>query len=70
VKSKPPTTPEKGETKKKKKGLFGGLFGGKKGKKAKEAEKNADRAGSRQRGGIITPKSRKLKNMASTEGSI
>jgi hypothetical protein len=66
VKSKAPPTPDKGETKKKKKGLFGGLFGGKKGKKAKEAE----RAGSRQRGGIITPKSRKLKNMTSAEGSI
>lgn len=56
--SKPPPTPDRAETKKKKKGLFGGLFG-KKGKKS-------ERSGSRTRG-LKSPMSRKGKGV---EGSI
>jgi hypothetical protein len=76
----PPTTPssvksksgitlasDKGEAKKKKKGIFGGLFGGgKKGKKSKEPEKS-ERTSSRSRG-LRSPMARKLKN--SSESSI
>jgi hypothetical protein len=72
MKSKPPPTPDRAETKKKKKGLFGGLFGGRKGKNGKQQEvekNNSERTGSRTRG-LRSPMSRKLKNMASTEGSI
>lgn len=75
----PPTTPssqklkpaisqasDKGETKKKKKGIFGGLFGGKKGKKPKDADKS-ERTSSRSRG-IRSPMARKMKN--ASESSI
>ena len=60
-----PPTPERSETKKKKKGIFGGLF--KKGKKNKDASvASGDRATSRSRaGGLISPMSRKK-----GEGSI
>lgn len=63
----PPTpTPEKGDGKKKKKGIFGGLFGGKKGKKSKDADKS-ERTASRSRG-LRSPMTRKMKN--SSESSI
>ena len=75
----PPTTPssqlskavltlasDKGEAKKKKKGIFGGLFGGKKGKKSKDADKS-ERTSSRTRG-LRSPMARKMKN--SSESSI
>jgi hypothetical protein len=71
MKSKPPPTPDRAETKKKKKGLFGGLFGrkGKNGKQQEVEKNNSERTGSRTRG-LRSPMSRKLKNMTSTEGSI
>jgi len=63
-KSKPVRTvgPEKGESKKKKKGIFGGLFGGKKGKKSKDA---SERTVSRTRG-LRSPMARKMKNTSET----
>lgn len=71
VKSKPPPTPtpDRSESKKKKKGIFGGLFGGKKGKKGKDSQASGERPNSRTRG-MRSPMSRKLKGMASAEGSI
>jgi hypothetical protein len=68
LKSKPALSlaPEKRETKKKKKGIFGGLFGGKKGKKSNDAEKS-ERTSSRSRG-LRSPMARKMKN--SSESSI
>lgn len=56
--------PEKGETKKKKKGIFGGLFGGKKGKKSKDTDKS-ERTTSRTRG-LRSPMARKVKNTSET----
>jgi len=56
--------PEKGETKKKKKGIFGGLFGGKKGKKSKDGDKS-ERTASRSRG-LRSPMARKAKNSSET----
>ncbi|VEU43011.1 unnamed protein product [Pseudo-nitzschia multistriata] len=56
--------PEKGDAKKKKKGIFGGLFGGKKGKKSKDADKS-ERTASRTRG-LRSPMGRKLKNPTET----
>jgi hypothetical protein len=56
--------PEKGETKKKKKGIFGGLFGGKKGKKSKDTDKS-ERTISRTRG-LRSPMARKVKNTSET----
>jgi hypothetical protein len=56
--------PEKGETKKKKKGIFGGLFGGKKGKKTKDGDKS-ERTASRSRG-LRSPMARKAKNSSET----
>jgi len=55
---------EKGESKKKKKGIFGGLFGGKKGKKSKDAERS-ERTASRTRG-LRSPMARKVKNTSET----
>jgi len=68
LKPKPVSAPavDKGETKKKKKGIFGGLFGGKKGKKAKDTEKS-ERTASRTRG-LRSPMARRMKN--SSESSI
>ena len=69
----PPQTPSSqkskvgksaGETKKKKKGIFGGLFGSKKGKKSKDTDKS-ERTASRTRG-LRSPMARKLKNTAET----
>jgi len=57
--------PEKGETKKKKKGIFGGLFKGKKGKKDSD---KSERTQSRTRG-LRSPMARKVKNTPS-ESSI
>eukprot|EP00531_Pseudo-nitzschia_arenysensis_P006206 CAMPEP_0116141984 /NCGR_PEP_ID=MMETSP0329-20121206/14666_1 /TAXON_ID=697910 /ORGANISM="Pseudo-nitzschia arenysensis, Strain B593" /LENGTH=874 /DNA_ID=CAMNT_0003637189 /DNA_START=146 /DNA_END=2770 /DNA_ORIENTATION=+ len=59
-----PSAGEKGETKKKKKGIFGGLFGSKKGKKSKDTDKS-ERTTSRTRG-LRSPMARKLKNTAET----
>jgi len=56
--------PDKGETKKKKKGIFGGLFGGKKGKKSKDTDKS-ERTASRSRG-MRSPMARKTKNSSET----
>jgi len=58
------SAPEKGETKKKKKGIFGGLFGGKKGKKTKDNDKS-ERTTSRTRG-LRSPMARKVKNTSET----
>ena len=58
------SAPEKGETKKKKKGIFGGLFGGKKGKKSKDTDKS-ERTASRSRG-LRSPMARKMKNSSET----
>ena len=55
---------DKGETKKKKKGIFGGLFGGKKGKKSKDNDKS-ERTASRSRG-LRSPMARKTKNSSET----
>ncbi|KAL3915630.1 MAG: hypothetical protein SGILL_005557, partial [Bacillariaceae sp.] len=69
IKSRPSVSappPEKTETKKKKKGIFGGLFGGKKGKKSKDNERS-ERTASRTRG-LRSPMARKMKN--SSENSI
>lgn len=65
-KSKPgrASVPDKGETKKKKKGIFGGLFGGKKGKKSKDTDKS-ERTASRTRG-LRSPMTRKTKNASET----
>ena len=61
---RPSAAPEKGETKKKKKGIFGGLFGGKKGKKSRDTEKS-ERTTSRTRG-LRSPMARKVKNTSET----
>jgi len=58
------SAPEKGEVKKKKKGIFGGLFGGKKGKKSKDSDKS-ERTVSRTRG-LRSPMTRKVKNASET----
>ena len=68
VKSRPSVTappPEKSETKKKKKGIFGGLFGGKKGKKSKDNVEKSERTASRTRG-LRSPMARKMKNSESS----
>lgn len=64
LKSVRPSVPEKGETKKKKKGIFGGLFGGKKGKKSRDTDKS-ERTTSRTRG-LRSPMTRKVKNTSET----
>ena len=63
-KSLRPPAPEKGETKKKKKGIFGGLFGSKKGKKSRDTDKS-ERTTSRTRG-LRSPMARKVKNTSET----
>lgn len=64
VRTSVPAPPEKVETKKKKKGIFGGLFGSKKGKKSKDIEKS-ERTASRSRG-LRSPIARKTKHPSET----
>jgi hypothetical protein len=63
----PSPVAQSGESKKKKKGIFGGLFGGKKGKKSKDGNDKSERTASRTRG-LRSPMARKMKN--TSESSI